>query len=110
MKKNQTYKFSQETIERLNRLSDSQGDSKAFILETALKEYELRNEGDRKKFNDLWRMLNDNIQSLELKRDYHPETGEDTKVLNWYNKIWDEFREQPFFSEIVPPELNKLVL
>lgn len=117
-KKNITIKFDDKTKARLDRMCAVTNDSQAVVLEKALLEYEYRIASDPKKFMDLYNLLSENIQSLEIKRDTNPATGaymqddenylssDENETLEFYNNQWDQMRKQPFFSEVMPPELE----
>lgn len=112
MKKPKAFRVSQETEDRFLRLSESTGKDQTYLLETALKEYEENHNDEKRRFLEIYNMIFDAAQLLEIKRDTNPETGEydpsnpdnflapaEQKVLDYYHRIWDEMRELPFFSQ-----------
>lgn len=120
-KKNKTFKLSQETVERIDRLTGSLDESQAFVIEKALQEFEEGLNDHRRKFMELYRHVGKLMEELEIKRDY-PQSSEDYTeqqledyfgldkdeelIHEFYSKMWDEMRGLPFFSEILPKELD----
>lgn len=109
-KKSKTFRLPDNLIGFIENQSKQEGISQADLLENAVNAYKLALSDEQKKFMDLFNLLCDNIQSLELKRDYDDEgqevdrevnllSDDEQKTLDFYNQLFDEMRKQPLFYE-----------